>query len=343
MAVAVERVLVTGGTGLIGSAVVRTLLADGHEVVALVQPGVDASALDGLDVMRVEGDLRDADAVRKAVSGCRSVFHLAALYRFWSRNAREFYDVNVGGTRTVLSAARDEGVDRVVYTSTVGTLGLDADRPATEADYPDITHLFGSYKRSKYVAEHEALRFCAEGLPVVFGMPTTPMGPGDRAPTPSGRIVLDFLNGGMPAYVDTVLNVVHVDDVARGHVLARERGAIGRGYIFGSENLTLRQILAELADITDLPTPKVQVPKAVVLAAAGVSEIVEGRLLRRTPHVPFEAARMATTRMAFDDSRARTELGYTPRPARDALTDAARWYVANGYVKPSRRERIRFS
>ena len=153
-----------------------------------------------------------------------SAYHVAALYRFWSRDPREFYEVNVGGTRNVMAAAREEGVERVVYTSTVGTLGLDHDRPANELDYPDITHLFGSYKRSKYVAEHEALRACAEGLPVVFAMPTTPLGPSDRAPTPTGRIVLDFLNGRMPGYVDTVLNVVHVDDVARGHVLARERG-----------------------------------------------------------------------------------------------------------------------
>ena len=336
-----ERVLVTGGTGLIGSAVVRALLSDGHDVAALVQPGVDTGALAGLDVTAVEGDLRDPDAVRKAISGCRSVFHLAALYRFWSRDAREFYDVNVGGTRAVLAAARAEGVERVVYTSTVGTLGLDSGRPATELDYPDITHLFGSYKRSKYVAEHEALRACAEGLPVVFGMPTTPMGPGDRAPTPSGRIVFDFLNGRMPGYVDTVLNVVHVDDVARGHLLARERGAVGRSYIFGSENLTLRQILAELASITGLPAPRVRVPQALTLAAAAASEVIEGRLLRRTPHIPFEAARMATTKMAFDDSRARTELGYTPRPAREALADSARWYLDNGYVKESRRDRIR--
>jgi dihydroflavonol-4-reductase len=190
-----ERVLVTGAGGFIGSAITRELLSDGHSVVALIEPGADTHALDGLDVEVVVGDLRDAAAVRKAVVGCQSVFHVAALYRFWSRDPREFYDINVGGTRNVLAAARDEAVERVVYTSTVGTLGLDHDRPASELDYPDVSHLFGSYKRSKYVAEHEVLRACAEGLPVVLALPTYPIGPGDRAPTPSGRLVVDFLDG----------------------------------------------------------------------------------------------------------------------------------------------------
>jgi len=327
-----ERALVTGAGGFIGSAVTRRLLEDGHSVVALLEPGATTAALDGLDVEIVTGDLRDAAAVRAAMTGCQVAYHVAALYRFWSKDPREFYEVNVGGTRNVMAAARDEGIERVVYTSTVGTLGLDHDRPAVESDYPDVSHLFGSYKRSKYVAEHEALRWCAEGLPVVFVMPTTPMGPGDRAPTPTGRIVLDFLNGRMPGYVDTVLNVVHVDDVAQGHVLAREKGSVGRGYIFGSENLTLREVLAELARYTGQPAPKLRVPHQIALAAAWVSEMVEGRLLRRMPHVPYEGARMSTTKMAFDSTRAITELGYAPRPSADAIADAAQWYLDNGYL-----------
>jgi dihydroflavonol-4-reductase len=331
-----EHALVTGASGFIGSSVTRQLLGDGHSVTALLEPGADARALDGLDVTIVEGDLRDPAAVRKAVSGCRSVFHVAALYRFWSRHPREFYDINVGGTRNVLAAAQDEGVERVVYTSTVGTLGLDSDRPAIETDYPDITHLFGSYKRSKYVAEHEVLRACAEGLPVVLALPTYPIGPGDRAPTPSGRLVVDFLNGRMPGYVDTVLNVVHVDDVARGHLLARERGAIGRSYIFGGENLTLQRLLAELAAVSGQPVPRLHVPRSLTLAAAWISEIVEGRLLQRAPHIPLEGARMAATRMAFDDARARTELGYAPRPAAEAIAESVRWFLDNGYA-PGRR------
>jgi dihydroflavonol-4-reductase len=330
------KVLVTGAGGFIGSAVTRALLAEGRHVVGLLEPGADTRGLDGLDVERVTGDLRDAAAVRKAVTGCASVFHVAALYRFWARDRRDFYAINVDGTRNVLAAAREAGVDRVVYTSTVGTLGLDgaaSGRPATELDYPDVGHLFGSYKRSKYVAEHEALRAAAEGLPVTLVLPTTPMGPGDRVPTPTGRIVLDFLSGRLPGYVDTVLNVVHVDDVARGHLLAHECGAVGRSYIVGGENLSLRELLAELADVTGRRAPRLRVPRAAALTAGWVSDTVEGRLLRRLPRVPLEAVRMSTTRMAFDDTRARTELGYRPRPARHALADSARWFLDNGYVR----------
>jgi dihydroflavonol-4-reductase len=335
-----ERVFVTGAAGFIGSAITRELLADGHSVVALAEKGADTRNVDGLDIEIVTGDVRDPVTIRKAVAGCQAVFHVAALYRFWSRNPREFYEINVDGTRNVLAAARDEGVDRFVYTSTVGTLGLESGKPATELDYPDISHLFGSYKRSKYVAEHEVLRAGAEGLPVVLALPTFPIGPRDRAPTPSGRLIMDYLNGNMPAYVDTVLNVVHVHDVARGHLLARERGAAGRSYIFGGENYTLQQLLVELARITGLPEPTKQVPRGVSLAAAWASELVEGKVLRRRPHVPLEAARMSTTRMAFDDSRARTELGYAPRPATQAIRDSVQWYVENGYVKKSRATKI---
>jgi dihydroflavonol-4-reductase len=334
------QVLVTGASGFIGSALTRALVAGGEQVVALIEPGADPRSLDGLDAERVIGDVRDPDCVRRAVAGCASVFHVAALYRFWARNPKDFYAINVGGTRNVLDAAREAGVGRVIYTSTVGTLGLDHDRPAREVDYPDVNHLFGSYKRSKYVAEHEVLRAAAEGLPVTLVLPTTPLGPADRAPTPTGRIVVDFLSGRMPGYVDTVLNVVHVDDVARGHILARDRGAIGRSYIVGGENLTLRQLLAELATRTGLPAPRLHVPHAASLAAAWLSDTIEGRLLRRPPRVPLEAARMSTTRMAFDDARARTELGYAPRPAAEAIEDSARWFVANGYVTARRAARI---
>jgi dihydroflavonol-4-reductase len=334
------KALVTGASGFIGAALVRALVADGEAVVALVEPGADDRSLDGLDVERVTGDVRDPDCIRRAVDGCGSVFHVAALYRFWARNPKDFYDINVGGTRNVLEAARHAGVQQVIYTSTVGTLGLDHGRPAREGDYPDVSHLFGSYKRSKYVAEHEVLRAAAEGLPVTLVLPTTPLGPGDRAPTPTGRIVLDFLNGRMPGYVDTVLNVVHVDDVARGHILARNNGAIGRSYIVGGENLSLRQLLADLAAHTGLPTPRLRVPHAASLAAAWVSDTIEGRLLHRHPRVPLEAARMSTTKMAFDDARARSELGYAPRPATKAIEDSARWFVDNGYVTARRATRI---
>ena len=244
-----DRVLVTGASGFIGSAVTRQLVAREQEVIALVEPGADTANLDGLDVKQVVGDLRNPDSVQNVVSGCRAVFHVAALYRFWASDPDAFYDINVEGTRNVLGAAAEAGVERMVYTSTVGTLGLEhvsGDQPADERSFPDVRHLYGSYKRSKYVAEHEVLRAIAEGLPASLVLPTFPVGPGDRAPTPTGKLVLDFLNGRMPAYVDTVLNVAHVDDLAAGQVLALERGRTGRSYILGGENLTLQQMLAEL-------------------------------------------------------------------------------------------------
>ncbi|HUC38297.1 MAG TPA: hopanoid-associated sugar epimerase [Acidimicrobiales bacterium] len=341
-----DRVLVTGATGFIGSALCRVLVGDGLHVVALVEPGVDSANLEGLEVEALGGDVRDATCVQKAIAGCRAVFHVAALYRFWARDPSDFYAVNVGGTRNVLEAAKAAGTERLVYTSTVGTLGLHSsndpagDRSADETSYPEIAHLFGSYKRSKYVAEHEVLRAAAQGLPVSLVLPTFPLGPRDRAPTPTGRLVLDFLRGRIPGYVDTVLNVVHVDDVARGHVLAAERGAIGRSYILGGENLTLKQLLSQLAAVTGLREPNLRVPRSLSLAAAWVSETVEGRMMRRHPAVPLEAARMSTTRMAFDDSRARDEIGYAPRPAVEAIEESARWFVENGYVSSRRRAKI---
>jgi dihydroflavonol-4-reductase len=312
--------------------------------VALVEPGGTDRNLEGLDLERATADIRDPSGVRDAMSGCRAAFHVAALYRFWSSLPRDFYDINVVGTRHVLEAAAAAGIERLVYTSTVGTLGVDENStPATETSFPDVSHLFGSYKRSKYVAEHEVLRAAAEGLPVSLVLPTFPLGPRDRVPTPSGRLVLDFLNGRMPGYVDTILNVVHVDDVARGHILALERGAVGRSYILGGTNLYLRELLGLLAAVTGLPRPNWHVPRLVTLGAAWISESVEGRLLRRPPTIPLEAARMSTTQMAFDDSRARSELGYQSRPPSEALEDSARWFYDNGYVRPDRRSRLAWS
>ena len=313
-------------------------------MAVLIEPGTDTRNIDGLDVERLAGDLRDRRTVRSAVEDCRGVFHVAALYRFWAPDPSLFYSVNVDGTRNVIHAAQEAGVDKIVYTSTVGTLGLhDGDGLSNESAYPDISHLFGGYKRSKYVAEHEVLRAAAEGCPVSLVMPTFPLGPRDLGPTPSGRLVLDFLNGRIPGYVDTVLNTVHVDDVARGHVLAFEKGASGRSYILGGENLSLEKLLYELAAMTGLPPANLKVPRSVSLAAAWASEMVEGRLLRRHPSIPLEAARMSTTRMAFDDTRAREELGYAPRPAVEAIEASARWFLEHGYVRPKRAARIVWS
>ena len=338
--------LVTGAAGFIGSAVTRALLRRGDRVVAMLEPGADSRNLDGLDLERVTVDLRDADGLRRAVTGVGTVFHVAALYRFWAPDPASFYEVNVEGTRNLLQAAREAGVGRIVYTSTVGTLGLGgASRgaPVRETSYATVDHLFGLYKQSKYVAEHEVLREAAQGLPVVLVQPTMPVGPGDRAPTPTGATVLDFLNGRMPAYVDTTLNIVDVDDVAEGHLLAADSGRVGRSYILGGENLTLREVLGLLAEVTGLPAPSRRVPNRLALAAARVSELVEGRVLHREPSVPLEGARMATTHMAFDDTRAREELGYRSRRAADALARAARWFADTGAVRPARLSRFEWA
>jgi len=334
-----DRVLVTGGAGFVGSSVVRRVLERGASVVALVEPGGDRSNLEGLDVEVVEGDLRDASAVDAAVAGCALVFHVAALYRFWSPDPDAFYDINVTGTRHVLEAARAHGCERIVYTSTVGTLGLrgaSATDPVDERSFAHVDHLFGLYKQSKYVAEHEVLRAAAEGAPVVLVQPTTPVGPRDLGPTPTGRTVLEFLNGRIPGYVDTTLNIVDVEDVAEGHVLAAERGGQGRSYILGGTNLELRDVLGTLAAVTGLPAPTRRFPSGLALAAGHVSGLIEGRLLHREPSVPLEGAKMSTTHMSFDDSRARAELGYTSRPAAEALERAARWFVASGAVRTER-------
>jgi ornithine--oxo-acid transaminase len=334
-----DRVVITGASGFIGSAVVRAVLARGAKVVAVVEPGADTANLAGLDVEQVTADVRDATALRSICTGARYVFHLAAIYRFWAKDPRIFHDVNVGGTLNVMEAVQAAGCQRMVYTSTVGVIGLHGTqhgRPADETEYADVAHLFGHYKRTKFTAEHEVLRAAAEGLDVSLALPTFPLGPGDRAPTPSGKVVLDFLNGRMPAYVDTALNVCHVDDLAVGHVAALEHGRRGRSYILGGENLSMREILQNLADCSGLPMPRFEVPRAVVLSAARASAFVDGRVLRREPRVPLEGAQMSTTKMIFNDNRARAEIGHKSRPARLAIEDSARWFADNGYVTQKR-------
>jgi dihydroflavonol-4-reductase len=341
-----DRVVVSGAAGFIGSAVVRALLARAARVLALVEPGGDERNLQGLDVERITIDVRDGDAVTAACTNARFMFHLAAMYRFWSRRRQDFYDVNVGGTLNMLEAARRSGCERVIYTSTVGVLGLDGaahGEPADETCYADVSHLFGLYKQTKYVGEHEVLRAAAAGLPVSLVLPTFPLGPGDRRPTPTGKVVVDFLNGRMPGFVGTTFNVVHVDDLATGHLLALERGCAGRSYIVGGENLAMGAFLATLAKCTNLPGPFRQVPRALALGVGGVSQLVEGRILRREPSVALEAARMSTTNMMFSDQRARDELGYRPRSASAAIADSAQWFVENGYVTPRRVRRIQLN
>ena len=339
-----EPVLVTGATGFIGSAVVRALIDDGYRVRALCEPGRDHDNLAGLPVERIVGDIRHAETLDRAVADTSTVFHLAAIYRFWAADPDLFYDVNVGGTMNVIRAARRAGCNRLVYTSTVGTIGVaENGRPASEDSLVHFEHLFGHYKRSKYLAEHEVLRAGAAGLPVVLVHPTFPVGERDTAPTPTGRTIVEFLNGRIPGYVDTALNVVHVDDVARGHVLAAQRGTLGRSYILGGDNMSLQEMLTILADLCGLPAPRVRVSPHVVLPIVRGAEWFQSTVMSREPTLPSEPVRMATTRMEYDTTRARSELGYTSMPARAALARAAQWFVDNGFVKDARVERIRRS
>ncbi|HEV7958331.1 MAG TPA: NAD-dependent epimerase/dehydratase family protein [Acidimicrobiales bacterium] len=341
-----DRVVVTGAAGFIGSAVTRTLLARNVHVVALLEPGSSTSNLEGLDVERVSGNVTDAAQLHGVFDGARFCFHLAAKFGFWPKDPSTFYEVNVRGTQNVLRACVDADVKRVVYTSTVATLGLwhtKEGRPSTEDDVADLSHLYGNYKRSKYVAEHEALRLAASGAPLVLVLPTMPQGPCDYRPTPSGKVVLDYLNGKVPGYVDTAMNVAHVDDLAEGHLLALERGAQGRSYICGGENLTMAGMLTVLSKVTGLPAADQRFPSMFPMVVGLLSQFVEGELLDREPRVPLEAAQMASTPMIFDDSRARSELGYTSRDPALALYDAAKWFVEHGYVSEGRATQIRWS
>lgn len=334
-----DRVVVTGAAGFIGSAVVRALLARNVEVVALLEPGAPTANLDDLDVERREVDITKERQLDGVFEGARFCFHLAAKFGFWPKDATSFYDVNVNGSRNVVRAATQAGVERTVFTSTVATLGLwetKSGRASNEDDVADLSHLYGNYKQTKYVAEHEVLRLAAQGAAVVLVLPTMPHGPYDHRPTPSGKVVLDYLNGRMPGYVDTAMNVAHVDDLAQGHVLALERGHQGQSYICGGENLTMAELLATLSRVTGLPASTRRFPSVFPLIAGHVSSFIEGDLLGREPRVPLEAAQMASTTMTFDDAKARRELGYSSRPAANALFESAQWFVEHGYVEPAR-------
>jgi dihydroflavonol-4-reductase len=338
-----DQVVVTGAAGFIGSAVVRALLARGVDVIALLEPGAATSNLDGLDVERREVDITKEQQLADAFDGVKYCFHLAAKFGFWPKDATSFYEVNVRGSQNVVRAATDAGVERIVFTSTVATLGLwetKEGRPSNEDDFADISHLYGNYKQTKYVAEHEVLRLAAQGAPVVLVLPTMPHGPFDHRPTPSGKVVLDYLNGRMPGYVDTAMNVAHVDDLAAGHLLALERGRQGRSYICGGENITMAQLLRTLSGVTGLPSADRRFPAILPKIAGYVSSFIEGEVLGREPRVSLEAAQMASTTMTFDDLIARSEIGYSSRPASHALFDSAQWFVQNGYVTSERVQMI---
>jgi dihydroflavonol-4-reductase len=327
------NVLVTGATGFVGSHVARLLVARGDSVRVLVRPSSDLRALEGLPVERTTGDLRAPASLTSALKDIQRVFHVAADYRLWARDPREIYDSNVTGTRNLLAAARAAGVARFIYTSTVATIAVPREGALPdESTAASLAEMIGDYKRSKFLAEQEALRAAANGQAVVVVNPTTPVGPGDWKPTPTGKVILDFLQGGMPAYLDTGLNVVPVEDCALGHLLAAERGRIGERYLLGGRNMTLKEILDVLARVTGRSAPRIRLPHAVALAA-GYLENAFSRALGRPPQIPLDGVRMARHKMFVDGSKAVRELGFQPGPVEDALERAVHWYQERGYVR----------
>jgi len=329
-----KPVLVTGATGFVGWHVARQLLARGERVRVLVRDAArSAKALAELaGIETVPGDLRDEDSLARAAAGCGAVYHVAADYRLWAPRPEEMYRSNVDGTRSLLNAARKAGVERCVYTSTVGCIGMRTGEPGSEDTPAGLEEMQGPYKRSKFLAERVALQFAGEGFPVVIVNPTAPLGDHDFRPTPTGKIVVDFLRRAMPAYLDTGLNVVYVGDVAAGHLLACERGRVGERYILGGENLTLQQIFGKLEEVTGRPAPKVRIPYAVAYAAGMVST-GWASLSGQEPRAPLDGVRMARKKMWVRSDKAARELGYSARPAVEALRRAAEWFQANGYCE----------
>ena len=331
------KALLTGGTGVVGCHVARELVGRGVSVRALVRANSrrdNLSTLDSRLLEQFEGDLTDAESLRSAVKGCNILYHVAADYRLWARDPQELYRANVQGTRDLLQAALDGGVEKVVYTSTVGALGIPHDgTPGTETTPVTEQNMIGHYKRSKFLAEEEARAFVAKGLPIVITNPSTPVGENDIKPTPTGQIIVDFLNRKMPAYVDTGLNLIDVRDVAIGTILAGERGKVGERYILGNRNLKLKEMFEILAEITGIPAPKVKMPYFAAYLAVGIENLVVDKLLHRAPAHPFEGVKMAKHTMFFDASKAVRELGLPQSPVEEALERAVSWFRTNGYTK----------
>ena len=327
------KAFVTGATGFLGSHVARVLADQGADLRLLVRPTSNLKNLEGLKAETATGDLRDAPSLEKAMSGCETVFHVAADYRLWVRDPNEMYRSNVGGTRALLEAARKNGVGRVVYTSSVATVGFTSDgRPADEDSPVSLVDMIGHYKRSKFMAEQVSLEAGRAGMHVVTVNPTTPIGEQDIKPTPTGRIVVDFLKRKFPAYVETGLNLVDVRECAQGHVAALEKGRTGERYILGGEDLTLKQILDKLGQITGLPSPKIKLPYIFAFAAGVVDEAVAGLLLRREPRATVDTVRMGKKKMFASSAKAQRELGWKIVPIEGALRRAVDWFRANRYA-----------
>jgi dihydroflavonol-4-reductase len=332
------KVFLTGSTGFVGSHVARAYAAEGAELRLLTRATSKLAAIEGLKAELVVGDLRQPESMRTALRGCDALVHVAADYRLWVRNPKEMYAANVDGTRELLKLAREEGVAKVVYTSSVATMGFKTDGSIVDESTPvSLQDMIGPYKRSKFMAEQEAITAAKAGQHVMILNPTTPIGPGDAKPTPTGRIVVDFLNRKFPAYVDTGLNLVDVREVARMHVVALDRGTPGDRYILGGENLTLKQILDRMSAITGLPSPKRKVPHGVAMTFAFFDEMITGRMLGREPRATVEAVRMGKKFMFASSAKAERELGFKVVPIYNALRSSIEWFIARGYAPPTPR------
>ena len=326
------KALVTGATGFVGGAVARALLRAGTDVRVLARPTADLQNLEGLRVERIAGDLRDPASLRTALSGCQHLYHVAAHYALWAKDPSIFYDVNVEGTKNLLEAARDVGTERIVYCSTIGAIGLPPEGgPGTEETPVSLGQMAGHYKRSKYLAEQEVLRLAREGLPVVIVNPSAPVGEGDVKPTPTGQVIVDFMKGRMPAYIETGMNIVDVDDVAQGHLLAMQKGRIGERYILGCKNLLLREVFEILSTLTGIKAPALKLPRLAVLPLA-YANYWFANLTGQPPRIPLEGVKMAKYKMHYDCSKAIRELGLPQTPPEVALDKAVRWFRSHGYA-----------
>lgn len=326
------KALVTGATGFVGGAVARALVRRGIEVRVMARAGADLQNLQGLTVERVEGDLRNQDSLRHALTGCRQLYHIAAHYALWAKDPSIFYDVNVTGTKTLLEAARDVGTERIVYCSTIGAIGIPPEGGLGTEETPVVfEQMAGHYKRSKYLAEQEVLKLAKAGLPVVIVNPSAPVGIGDVKPTPTGQVIVDFMKGRMPAYIETGMNIVDVDDVAIGHVLAMEKGRIGERYILGSANLMLREVLEILSRLTGVKAPTIKLPRVAILPLAYLNQWLAD-FTGQPPRIPLEGVKMAKYKMHYDCSKAIRELGFPQTPPEVALEKAVRWFRDHGYA-----------
>src|SRR6266404_3324635 len=333
------KILVTGAAGFLGSHVTRQLVARGADVRVLLRASSNNRAIADLPLEYVTGDLRDPASLNRALAGVKRVFHVAADYRLWSKRSQDIYDSNVGGTKNLLKAAKDAGVEQFVYTSTVATIAVDRPELPNEKTETRLAEMVGHYKRSKWMAETEVLDAAKAGFPAIVAMPTTPVGPWDWKPTPTGKLILDFLNGKMPGYVETGLNFVGVEECAAGHILVSEKGVVGERYLLGSENLTLKAMLDILAKITGLRAPTRKISHRVALSVA-YAETAFSRLIGREPQIPVEGVKIARHMMFVDCKRAARELGFQPGAAAAAFQRAVRWYESNGYIAPRRAKKI---